>query len=392
MTSIISFNSIQEDFPVTAHSNFLASCAVAPMPARVAAASKAYYDQRMLGERSDLDSIFRKGRSEAAKLIDARQEEIAFVKGTTEGLNTVASMINYQSGQNIVLSDMEFTSNVYPWMKAARENGIELRVVKGRNDGIWPSDFEKLIDNKTAVVAISNIQMANGFRCDLGKITKLAHEKGALVCVDAIQSLGALEVNSKDPPVDFMVAGAHKWLLGPSGIGLLYVRRDIIDRFEPAFIGPWQEDLVYEAPIDFTFRQYKLSNSARRFELGGHPNVPGVMGFVESLSYINEIGITNIEAKNRKLFQLAVEGCLQEKLSIPDWARPETDYRSSFIGYKSKIATNSVVEKAKKAGVIVAPNRTIIGDRIRIAPHLFNTEENVLQAVEVLSQLERELI
>ncbi len=345
----------------------------------------------MFGQRVDLDSVFLRGRLEAAKLINADEDEIAFVKGTTEGLNTIASMLNYKRGENIVLSDMEFTSNAYPWMKAANANGIELRVVKSRNDGIWPSDFEKSINDRTAVVAISNVQMSNGFRCDLNEITRIAHENGALVCIDAIQSLGAFEVNSRDPPVDFMVAGAHKWLLGPSGMGLLYVRREIVDRFEPAFIGPWQEDLVYEAPIDFTFRQYKLSNSARRFELGGHPNVPGIMGFVEALSYIDEIGIKNIDTINRKLFQLTIEGCQEKKLSIPDWARSEAGYRSSFIGYKSKVDTMTIVEKAKKARIIVAPSRTIIGDRIRIAPHLFNTEENVVEAVEMLSQIERGL-
>jgi cysteine desulfurase/selenocysteine lyase len=366
----------------------LASCGSSPLPRRVADASKAYYDQRMIGEHADLDGVFKKGKAEAAKLINAREEEIAFVKGTTEGVNTVASMLDYRPGDNIVLADLEFTSNAYPWMRAAKFNKAELRVVKSRDDGIWPEDFAKLVDGHTRVVAVSHVQMANGFKCDLKEITKIAHENGAYIAVDVIQSLGAMEVDSKNPEVDFMIAGAHKWLLGPSGMGLLYVRRDLIERFEPAFIGPWQEDLVFSTPIDFTFRQYNLSKTARRFELGGHPNVPSVMGFAEALAYINEIGISNIQRKNRRLFELALEGIQREKLSVPKWAT-EAGYTSSYIGYKSNVHAKIVRDKTQSHGIVIAPSRTVIGDRIRIAPHVFNSEEEVIRATEVLGQIER---
>ncbi len=252
-----SIQSAREDFPITERLTYVASCGSSPLPRRVAEASKVYYDRRMAGEHLDLDSIFKKGKAEVAKLINAREEEIAFVKGTTEGVNTVASMLDYRAGDNIVLADVEFTSNVYPWMRAAKHENAELRVVKSRNDGIWPADFEKLVDDHTRVVAISHVQMANGFKCDLKEIARIAHAHGAYLAVDVIQSVGAMQVDSKDPEFDFMVAGSHKWLLGPSGMGLLYVRRDLIERFEPAFIGPWQEDFVYSTPIDFTFRPYK---------------------------------------------------------------------------------------------------------------------------------------
>jgi cysteine desulfurase / selenocysteine lyase len=383
-----SIQTTREDFPITEHLTYLASCGSSPLPRRVAEASKVYYDRRMMGEHLDLDSIFKKGKAEAAKLINAREEEIAFVKGTTEGVNTVASMLDYRVGDNIVLADVEFTSNVYPWMRAAKHENAELRVVKSRNDGIWPADFEKLVDNHTRVVAISHVQMANGFKCDLKEIARIAHAHGAYLAVDVIQSVGAMQVDSKDPEFDFMVAGSHKWLLGPSGMGLLYVRRDLIERFEPVFIGPWQEDFVYSTPIDFTFRPYKLSRTARRFELGGHPNIPSIMGFVEALTYINEIGMANIDSKNRRLFELVIENAQRQGLSIPDWAI-QHGYRSSFVGYKSNLDVKAVKEKAEKNRIVIAPSRTVLGDRIRIAPHFFCSEDEVVRAVEVLGQIER---
>jgi len=383
-----SIQTAREDFPITERVTYLASCGSSPLPKRVAEASKAYYDNRMVGDRLDLDTVFKKGKSEAAKLINAREDEIAFVKGTTEGINTVASMMDYRPGDNIVLADVEFTSNVYPWMRAAKHENLELRVVKSRNDGIWPEDYEKLVNDHTRVVAISDVQMANGFKCDLKEISRIAHSHGAYLAVDVIQSAGTMQVDSRNPEFDFMVAGSHKWLLGPSGMGFLFVRRDLIERFEPVFIGPWQEDFVYSAPIDFTFRPYKLSTTARRFELGGHPNIPGVIGFVEALTYINEIGKENIERKNMKLFELVIENIERQGLSIPDWAT-QPGYRSSYIGYKSSQGVREVKEKAEKNGVVIAPSRTILGDRVRIAPHFFCSEEEVVRAVEVLGQIER---
>ena len=380
-----SIQSIRRDFPVVNKKIFLASCQVAPVPKSVAAAVAKYFDARLNGERDDLDKLVLATRKEASKLLNSKPKEIAFMRGTTEGVAVVASMMDFKRGENVILNDLEFTTNVYPWMRMAKAKECKIKCVKTKNEKITAADIQKLIDKKTRLIAISHVQKSNGFRCELEKIGELADKKGILLSVDAVQSLGALEIDVKKTKISFLQAGGHKWLMGPSGIGLLYVNEKLLEKFEPTSVGPWQEDIDLTKP-DFSYKQYKLSRSAKRFEFGGHPNVGGLMGLNAALKYINTLGKKDIDQRCRKLNDFVITKLEKAGLKLPPWIK-ERKYRSSYVGIKTRVSPFNIFVKAKEKGINFATSKTGIGERLRIATHIFNTEEEVEKAVSLLKKI-----
>lgn len=383
----MTISSIRKDFPVTECCIFLSTCATGPISRQVAEALKDYYEHRLRGEDIPLDRYLADARENGAKLLAAKKHEIAFIRCTTEGINIIASMINWRNRDNVILNDMEFVSNVYPWMRQAKEHGIKIKCVKNVDERIPVEDIERAIDENTKVIAISHVQKSNGFRCDLEEIGKVAEERGILFVVDAIQSLGAISFDVKRMRVSFLVAGAQKWLLGPSGIGIMYAKEELIEEFEPMFVGPWQEDLDLSRITDFSYREYRLSSTARRYEFGGWPNVPGVMGLAAALRYLNTIGKEAIETRDMHLCDVLVEELRNANIQLPPWI-DERNHRSAYIGVKTKRDTKLLTERAKERGIVVSSSKTIIGERLRIAPHFFNTEEEIIRAVEILKQEE----
>ncbi|MEM2093038.1 MAG: aminotransferase class V-fold PLP-dependent enzyme [Candidatus Bathyarchaeia archaeon] len=224
-----------------------------------------------------------------ANLINAKPEEIALVENTSTGLNIVANMLRYPRGSKVVTTDLEYPSVVYPWLRKGL--GVNVHYVKNVEGMILLDDIERDVDDKTLAVVISHVEYVNGFRNDLREISKIAHEHGAYLIVDAIQSAGIIPIDVKRDGVDFLATACYKWLLGPSGAGYLYVKEELIENFEPPFIG-WAsvKPEVFETLDLWDIWNLRLSENASRFEVGS-PSAISFIGASEAIKMLLKLGI-----------------------------------------------------------------------------------------------------
>lgn len=363
-------NKLRQNFPVTKHKIYLNHASHSPLAAPVKdAMQKLVQDFSEYGDTVEYDD----GKSSFAKLVNALPDEIALVQNTSTGLNIIANMFDYPEGANIVTTDLEYPSVVYPWKK--KKLGVKVRYVKNKAGKILLKDLEKAVDDKTVAVAISHVEYMNGFKFDLKAVSEIAHEHGAYLVVDAIQSLGALPVDVKQDDIDFLTAGSYKWMLGPLGMGYLYVRKELVKQFEPPFIS-WAsvKPEVFET-IDFwEINKLNLSENASRFEVGT-PSFVSAAGAAAALRLILGVGINNIEKRILKLTDSLIEKIEQKGLKFQTPLEPE--HRSGIVNFLIDNAQEKVRRLAKKNIVVTARSHGI-----RVSPHFYNTEEEIDKLVE----------
>ena len=359
--------SVREQFPVTKNKVFLNHAAESPLPKPVADAVHKYVEEfSNFGESSiELED---RGKSLFAKLINAKPEELAIVENTSMGLNIAANLLRYPPGSKIVTTDMEYPSVVYPWLRKSLP--VKVHYVKNVNGKILLEDMEKAVDDNTVAVVISHVEYFNGFRNDLGAISEIAHEHGAYVIVDAIQSAGAVKIDVKKDDVDFLTCACYKWLLGPPGAGYLYVKRELVEKFEPPLVG-WLsvKPEVFET-IDFwDIWSLKLSETASRFEVGT-PSFISIAGIIQALKMFLDFGMENIERRILKLTDYLIETVkdLGLKLQTPE----EKQYRSGIVNFKIS-NPKELAEKLNGKNIVVSAR----SHGIRVSPHFYNVEEEI---------------
>ncbi|HIE50318.1 MAG TPA: aminotransferase class V-fold PLP-dependent enzyme [Armatimonadetes bacterium] len=367
-------------FPVTQHHIFLNHAAVAPVSTRVVEAVNEYFTDVLraggTNEPAWLERV-KKARADAAALVGAEPEEIAFVKNTTEGLLFVANGIRWREGDNAVTASCEFPANVYPWRNLARW-GVETRFVKPRGGRILVDDVRAALDRRTRVVSLSFVQYFNGFRADLEALGTLCRERGVLFCVDAIQGLGALQLDVSRTPVDFFSADGHKWLLAPEGIGVFYCRRERLEDLEPLEAGWWSvQKATYYAP-DYSTYTAPLRNDAQRFEPGTRNNA-GLFGLGAALALLREIGILRIEARILALTDRLIEGLQRRGYTILSPLRPAE--RSGIVTFRRKgQPALQLHRRLREANILVSLRH----NAVRVSPHFYNTEEEIDALLEAL--------
>src|SRR6202012_5479589 len=260
------------EFPVTVEKIFLAHAGVCLLPHRVAAAISLCAQQ---GTRGDQEAFLlhrlEDGRKLAGQLLNCQPDEIALVGPTSLALSFVAGGLNFRRGDNILIYHDDYPSNVYPWMALAAR-GVEVRLLNIKNFGaIRTIDVTGQVDENTKLVALASCHFISGFRIEIDAIGKFLRERGILFCLDAIQTLGAFPTTVEN--VDFLAADAHKWLLGPCGAGIFYVRRELQEKLNPPIYG-WHNvrnpNFVAQEKIEFR-------NSAAKFEAGTQ-NLIGLVG------------------------------------------------------------------------------------------------------------------
>jgi selenocysteine lyase/cysteine desulfurase len=210
-------------------------------------------------------------RALAARLLNADPLDIAFIKNTSEGIGIAAEGLPWQVGDNVVTAEDEYPANLYPWMNLAGR-GVELRRVPSRDGRILLDDLRAAIDGRTRLVSLSYVEYASGFRNDLDAIGGLCREEGILFFVDAIQGLGVLPLDVRKTPIDFLSADGHKWLLGPEGAGLFWIRRELVERLHPVGVG-WNSVIDSR---NFDHVEFRLKPNAGRWE-SGSLNVGGIL-------------------------------------------------------------------------------------------------------------------
>jgi selenocysteine lyase/cysteine desulfurase len=314
-----------------------------------------------------------RARAAGARLLGAATEEIALVHSTTEGINLVAEGYRWQPGDNVVTLADEFPSNQYPWLNLA-DRGVETRRLPTDEGRLNPAALAAACDDRTRIVSLSWVGYATGFRHDLAAVAEVVHDRGALLFVDAIQGLGVFPLDVARTPIDFLAADGHKWLLGPEGAGLFYVRREHLARLRPLGVG-WNS--VVHAH-DFTHIDLDLKPSAARYE-GGTQNMAGFLGLAASLELLLEHGTEAIAARVLAIADLAVDRL--QSLGARVVSCREDERRSGIVAFELPGADPvDVRRRCLQAGVVVSCR----AGRLRISPHAYNNDDDIGRLIEVL--------
>jgi cysteine desulfurase/selenocysteine lyase len=313
-----------------------------------------------------------------ARLLNCQADEVSFVGPTSLALSYVASGLRFRRGDNILIYHDDYPSNVYPWMAMANR-GIEVRLLNTRVLGqIRARDVLGQIDENTRLVALASSHFVAGQRLDHQAIGKVLRERRILFCLDAIQTLGAFPTTVEY--VDFLAADAHKWLLGPCGAGILYVRKELQEKLNPPVYG-WHNvrspDFVAQEEIVFR-------SGGAKFEAGTH-NLVGLVGLLAAMELLLETGVENIAAEllRKRTWLVAA---LQAKGYTVLNTDPANGLPGGITSFFAPGADMAALNQKLSAGGVVASMRT---DRqgknyLRFSPHFYNTDAELQRAVDLL--------
>jgi len=383
MSDLSSYVGNAEMFPVLKHWHFFNHAGVSPLPRPVADAMRKFAAEGEAG--AYLQTVWyqdiEKLRIAAAELINANRDEVAFVKNTSEGISIVANGIDWQWGDRIITTAVEYPANVYPWMEVVRTRGAKLIMIPEENDpaGKRAVPVEKILeaadDRRTKLVALSHVEFASGQRHDLARIGAFCRQHGKLLCVDGIQTMGVLPVDVQGMQIDFLSADGHKWLLGPEGAGIFYCRRELIERTRPLMVG-WMNVINAQ---DFGNYDYTLRPDAGRFECGSH-NVAGLLGLKASLEMLKSVGVENVAMRLKTLTDRLIGGLEKRGYRV---ISPRND--AAWSGIVSFVSTKHkheeifrMLRKEQKIEIAVREGR------LRCSPHFYNTEQQIDRLAEAL--------
>ena len=317
-------------------------------------------------------------RKLASQLINCRPDEIALVGPTSLALSFVAAGLDFRKGDNILIYHDDYPSNVYPWMALAAR-GVEVRLLNIKNYGaIRTVDVMGQVDENTRLVALASCHFISGFRIEIDAIGKFLRERGILFCLDAIQTLGAFPTTVEH--VDFLAADAHKWLLGPCGAGIFYVRRDLQEKLNPPIYG-WHN---VRNPNFVAQEQIIFRSGAVKYEAGTQ-NLVGLVGLIASMELALEIGVENIAAELLRKRALLIPALQTKGFTVLN-AAAKTENASGIISFFQ--AGKDLAELNKKlseAGVVASLRTNRAGQNfIRLSPHFYNTDAELRRVLELL--------
>lgn len=374
----------RSQMPVTQNWAYLDHAAVAPLTtgaarAMVDFAAEASQQGDTLWPQwaAEVDGL----RGEFAGLLNCDTTEIALIPNTSFGINVVAEGLLWQPGDNIVIPGGEFPSNVFPWQNQKR-HGVELRIVDTGSDGqIDVGTLRNAIDDRTRIVAASWVGYASGFRIDLPACVAAAHDAGALFFLDAIQGLGIFPLDLQQTPIDFLAADGHKWLLGPEGAGVAFIRKQHLELLACVPVG-WNS---VRAAHHFGQAHWDLKPDASRFEIGSH-NMVGMRALRQSLSLFRQVAaVHGPSAIADRVLDLA--GLLDKKLrdagAITAVAQSR-NHRSGIVTFSLPGVLPSTIRKH------AAENRVAVSCRgigVRASIHAYNNESDIDRLVEVVQTL-----
>ncbi len=368
------------EFPVAREKIFLGHAGDSPLPRRVSAAIADYAVQSSTGDQEQFiyPQILTRGRETASRLMGCQPDEVAFVGPTSLALSFLASGLKFRKNENILIYFDDYPSNVYPWMALA-EQGIEVRLMNTRGLGvIRSSDVIGQVDENTRLVALASCHFVSGYRIDINSIGKALHQRNILFSVDGIQTLGAFSTPLEY--VDMLAADAHKWLLGPCGAGVLYIRQAVQQMVNPPIYG-WNN---VRSPNFVAQEQIVHRTGAQKYEAGTY-NLLGLVGMITGMELLLEVGLENISARllgHRKWLVSALQGKGYTVLNAE--AAPENS--SGIVSFHRGAEDLAPLhQKLGQAGIVTSLRADRSGKRyIRLSPHFYNTESEFGKLMEYL--------
>jgi selenocysteine lyase/cysteine desulfurase len=366
----------RSEFAVTQRYVYLNNASAGPLPRsseeRIAEFARAQSEEAVLGTFPH-DLRMTEYRDRIGNFIGASGSEIAIVVNTGAGANVIALGIGWSPGDEVLLCDNEFPANSVPWL-ALRRRGVEVRMLPTRRERLTPEVLRRELSPRTRLVALSWISYAEGYRHDLTKLAEVAHQRGVLLCVDAMQGLGAFPLDVRETGVDAVYAGAAKWMLGLHGVGFLYVRPQLLERLQLAMPG-WRS---VQNMWDFHNYEQPLSTQALKFE-GGTPNLIGTISMVSAIDLFERSGPREIAEHVLALTDRLCAGL--ERLGAEISSLRGASTSSGIVTFRLPPHDSIALGEAlQKEGIVTTYRST----GVRVSPHGYNTEEEIDRLLERL--------
>jgi len=335
---------------------------------------------------------YEKARIKVSDFINVKPDEVVMTKNTSEGINTIASGLKWCKGDRVVTTNIEHHSNFIVWLRLKERYGIDVEVVKANKEGLFNlSDFERAIDDRTRLVAVTHASNVLGTITPVNEVRKIAHEHGALILIDAAQSIPHMKVDVQKINCDFLAFSGHK-MCGPTGIGVLYIQEDLLEEVEPLCIGG---GTIKDVGLDY----YHLTKGPQRFE-AGTPPIAEAIGLGAAVNYLSNIGMEKIREHDVKLIGKIYE----EMLRIPNVTiyGPEPKCRVGILSFNIEelsphdvaLALDVTAKIMVRSGahctlplmkdLIHRPSGTV-----RASTYIYNTSEEIDKLLEVISKLTR---
>jgi cysteine desulfurase / selenocysteine lyase len=365
----VDIQALRREFPGLAGGVYLNSAAESCGSTRMEEALRRYTAAKQQGARGReaMYAVDASCRARAAALLGCGVEEIAFCSSTTEALNTVLLGVGWREGDNLVTSDLEFPSGLIAALHVGERFGVEVRVVKQQGGVVSPEALAARMDERTRLVLVSHVSFRSGYRIDLEAVAEAAHKHGALLLVDAAQSLGAVGMEAvASGAVDFLAACTFKWMLGSHGLAVLYCNRARLDALTPSGMG-WRSVKDYFGVVGSL--SYEPQEDARRFETG-MLGYAAVYALEAGLGLLAEVGAPEVEARILGLSGRLVSGLKELGITLLTPEAPER--RAGIVAFESERFAE-IGWALEERGIYVWTRE----GRVRASAHVYNTEAEV---------------
>ena len=371
----------RREFPFTKNVTFLNHASFGPIPLRALKKTKEYYDALSLKKIMDMDEatfgMMDKIRTYIAKMIKVKSSEIGLVPNTSYGLNIVANGLDWKRGDKVLLPEVEFPANVYPWLNL-KSKGVGIKFIKSKNGFFDINNLLEAIDSGCRLLSLSYVQFFNGFKNDLKTIGKICEEKNLFFVVDGIQGIGCLDLDVSKCKIDFLACGGQKWLLSSLGTGFFYLSEKAKMKIKPAFFGwlgvDWKMNWA-----DLLKHNLKPFSSVRKFEIGTYP-FSTLWTMCSSLELFSEIGLKAVEKKVLSLLDILIDYLQNSPIQIRSSLDPK--HRSGILSFSTK--------DCSKLHELLSRKKILTSFRensIRVSPHFYNSFEEIEKLIQVLKKL-----
>jgi len=385
--------SIRKDFPVTKKKIYMNCGSFAPMPLStiksitdfLVRCSEEGPDSTSVQEY--ITSLMKELRVNLSRLINCEPEEIIFTQSTTEGINYVASGIEWKKSDAIIVRGglHEHYANYFPWLNISKKFGVKLEEIKINDKGFFDLDkIDKIAKNKNSrLITLSHVLYNNGAIMPVEEVGKIAKRHQMLYSIDAAQSVGTIKVDVRRIGCDFLAFPGFKWICGPSGIGIFYCKKESAHWLIPKYIGGESAIITEKKDLVYT-------DSPQKFQTGFR-NYPGIAGLASSIKYIQRLGVNTIRKMNMKIANELVQD-LRRIPGISIFGPEDEKVRSSIVSFTiDSVNAKTIVSSLEEKGIIVAERDIVGGGKkkaVRASPHFFNDLSEVSTFVQNIKNIQ----